>query len=95
MPFLLDYFAKTAEPQAYIGIFVKVKLNTKLICIFTYEDDGSDGEADGAVDDNGGGETDLLLLGESLGVAGSSVAKTNCVRMLRHLSTGMLTVWML
>ena len=51
MPFLLDYFAKTAEPQAYIGIFVKVKLNTKLICIFTYEDDGSDGEADGAVDD--------------------------------------------
>ena len=60
---------------------------TTHLCSGTYEDDGGDGEDDGDVDANGGDESNLLLLRESLGAAGSTVAKTNCVRMLRHLST--------
>ena len=48
-----------------------------------------DNDPDDDVDDDGvdDGENDLLLLGKSLGVARSSVTKTNSVRMLCHLHT--------
>ena len=76
-----------ARPRAYWHICQSEIQCTTHLCSGTYEDDGGDGEDDGDVDANGGDESNLLLLRESLGAAGSTVAKTNCVRMLRHLST--------
>ena len=57
------------------------------------DDDDNDVDDDGVDDgDNDGVEKDLLLLGESLGVARSSVTKTNCVCMLCHLIFGMISM---
>ena len=62
---------------------------------YNYGDDhGEDEGVDDGVDDgdNDGVEKDLLLLGESLGVARSSVTKTNCVCVLCHLIFGMISM---